>query len=108
MLWGSSRAQNLLRLHDSFTDVTLKDLALELCLTLPTSLEKRVPYLPLLVKPLVLALKPRHDRSNDLIAVGCVTREGVGARQSHACLTTSADRAPGGTMCGIEVSGGGA
>ena len=65
-------SQNLVRLYDSLTDPVLKDIALELCLTLPTSLEKRIPFLPMLLKPLILALKPRSERSNDLVAVGYV------------------------------------
>ena len=57
-------------MHDSFNDATLRDMAVELCLTIPTSLDKKVPHLHLLVKPLVLSLQPRHDRSNDIITIG--------------------------------------
>jgi transformation/transcription domain-associated protein len=49
----------------------MRDLLVELCLTLPARLSALLPYLPRLMKPLVLALK----RSDDLVALGLRTLE---------------------------------
>jgi hypothetical protein len=47
----------------------LRDTAIELCLTVPAKLEAQLPYLPLLMQPLVLALQSKQDKS-ELILVG--------------------------------------
>ncbi|KAK8962950.1 hypothetical protein KSP40_PGU020559 [Platanthera guangdongensis] len=49
----------------------MRDLVLELCLTLPARLSSLLPHLPRLMKPLVLALKG----SDDLVSLGLRTLE---------------------------------
>ncbi|KAG0495758.1 hypothetical protein HPP92_000449 [Vanilla planifolia] len=49
----------------------MRDLVLELCLTLPARLSSLLPHLPRLMKPLVLALKG----SGDLVSLGLRTLE---------------------------------
>jgi len=49
----------------------MRDLVLELCLTLPARLSSLLPHLPRLMKPLVLALKG----SDDLVTLGLRTLE---------------------------------
>lgn len=71
--------QNLMRLYASFTETMLRDLALELCLIVPATLERRVAHLHLLLQPVLLSLQPRQDRSNELISLGWVCVELYGA-----------------------------
>ncbi|KAG9129909.1 hypothetical protein Leryth_007000 [Lithospermum erythrorhizon] len=49
----------------------MKELLLELCLTLPSRLSSLLPYLPRLMKPLVMSLKG----SDDLVSLGLRTLE---------------------------------
>jgi hypothetical protein len=93
----------MLRLSSSFSDTILRDTAIELCLTVPAKLEAQLPYLPLLMQPLVLALQSKQDKS-ELILVGyVVTVLGNGSRlcaHSHymcvcACVCVRQDQNTG-------------
>lgn len=61
----------LLAMVDGPMGEDMKDLVIELCLTLPAKLSSLLPYLPRLMKPLVLALKG----SDDLVGLGLRTLE---------------------------------
>ncbi|PKA60897.1 Serine/threonine-protein kinase ATR [Apostasia shenzhenica] len=61
----------LLALIDGPTSEDMRDLVLELCLTVPARLSSLLPHLPRLMKPLVLALKG----SDDLVSLGLRTLE---------------------------------
>lgn len=61
----------LLAMVDGPTAEDMRDLVLELCLTLPARLSSLLPHLPRLMKPLVLALKG----NNDLVSLGLRTLE---------------------------------
>ncbi|KAJ0977297.1 hypothetical protein J5N97_012771 [Dioscorea zingiberensis] len=61
----------LLAMIEGPTTEDMKDLLIELCLTLPARLSSLLPHLPRLMKPLVLALKG----SDDLVSLGLRTLE---------------------------------
>ncbi|KAK6237341.1 hypothetical protein QUC31_002810 [Theobroma cacao] len=61
----------LLTMLEGPTAEDMRDLLLELCLTLPARLSSLLPYLPRLMKPLVLCLKG----SDDLVSLGLRTLE---------------------------------
>ncbi|XP_075655312.1 uncharacterized protein LOC142625565 isoform X3 [Castanea sativa] len=61
----------LLTMLEGPTGEDMGDLLLELCLTLPARLSSLLPYLPRLMKPLVLCLKG----SDDLVSLGLRTLE---------------------------------
>ncbi|KAG6647142.1 hypothetical protein I3843_07G057100 [Carya illinoinensis] len=61
----------LLTMLEGPTGEDMRDLLLELCLTLPARLSSLLPYLPRLMKPLVLCLKG----SDDLVSLGLRTLE---------------------------------
>lgn len=61
----------LLAMVEGPTGIDMKDLVLELCLTLPARLSSLLPHLSRLMKPLVLALKG----SDELISLGLRTLE---------------------------------
>lgn len=61
----------LLTTLDGPTGEDMRDLLLELCLTLPARLSSLLPHLPRLMKPLVLCLKG----SDDLVSLGLRTLE---------------------------------
>ncbi|KAM0940239.1 putative non-specific serine/threonine protein kinase [Dioscorea sansibarensis] len=61
----------LLAMIEGPTSEDMKDLLIELCLTLPARLSSLLPHLPRLMKPLVLALKG----SDDLVSLGLRTLE---------------------------------
>lgn len=61
----------LLGLLEGPTGEDMRDLLLELCLTLPARLSSLLPHLPRLMKPLVLCLKG----SGDLVSLGLRTLE---------------------------------
>ncbi|KAG1327763.1 Phosphatidylinositol 3-and 4-kinase family protein with FAT domain [Cocos nucifera] len=61
----------LLSMLEGPTGEDMRDLVLELCLTLPARLSSLLPYIPRLMKPLVLALKG----SDDLVSLGLRTLE---------------------------------
>ncbi|XVE82488.1 hypothetical protein DITRI_Ditri16bG0008800 [Diplodiscus trichospermus] len=61
----------VLTMLESPTAEDMKDILLELCLTLPARLSSLLPYLPRLMKPLVLCLKGRDD----LVSLGLRTLE---------------------------------
>ncbi|XP_068646622.1 uncharacterized protein [Aristolochia californica] len=61
----------LLAMVEGPTGEDMRDLVLELCLTLPARLSSLLPHLPRLMKPLVLALKG----SDDLVSLGLRTLE---------------------------------
>lgn len=61
----------LLTMLEGPTGEDLRDLLLELCLTLPARLSSLLPHLPRLMKPLVLCLKG----SDDLVSLGLRTLE---------------------------------
>ena len=61
----------LLTMLNGPTGEDMRDLLLELCLTLPARLSSLLPYLPRLMKPLVLCLKG----SDDLVSLGLRTLE---------------------------------
>ncbi|KAJ9172678.1 hypothetical protein P3X46_015891 [Hevea brasiliensis] len=61
----------LLTMLEGPTGEDMRDLLLELCLTLPARLSALLPYLPRLMKPLVLCLKG----SDDLVSLGLRTLE---------------------------------
>ncbi|KAI3989472.1 hypothetical protein MKX01_022747 [Papaver californicum] len=61
----------LLSMVEGPTGEDMRDLVLELCLTLPARLSSLLPYLPRLMKPLVLTLKG----SDDLVSLGLRTLE---------------------------------
>ncbi|XP_043711461.1 transformation/transcription domain-associated protein-like [Telopea speciosissima] len=61
----------LLAMVDGPTGEDMRDLVLELCLTLPARLSSLLPHLPRLMKPLVLTLKG----SDDLVSLGLRTLE---------------------------------
>ncbi|KAJ4961477.1 hypothetical protein NE237_021387 [Protea cynaroides] len=61
----------LLAMVDGPTSEDMRDLVLELCLTLPARLSSLLPHLPRLMKPLVLTLKG----SDDLVSLGLRTLE---------------------------------
>nr|XP_019701767.1 transformation/transcription domain-associated protein isoform X2 [Elaeis guineensis] len=61
----------LLSMLEGPTGEDMRDLVLELCLTLPARLSSLLPHIPRLMKPLVLALKG----SDDLVSLGLRTLE---------------------------------
>ncbi|XVE87428.1 hypothetical protein DITRI_Ditri18aG0116500 [Diplodiscus trichospermus] len=61
----------LLTMLEGPTAEDMRDLLLELCLTLPARLSSLLPYLPRLMKPLVFCLKG----SDDLVSLGLRTLE---------------------------------
>ena len=61
----------LLTMLEGPTGEDMRDLLLELCLTLPARLSSLLPYLPRLMKPLVLCLKG----SDELVSLGLRTLE---------------------------------
>ncbi|XP_040962395.1 transformation/transcription domain-associated protein [Gossypium hirsutum] len=61
----------LLTMLEGSTAEDMRDLLLELCLTLPARLSSLLPYLPRLMKPLVMCLKG----SDELISLGLRTLE---------------------------------
>ncbi|XXG86133.1 hypothetical protein AAC387_Pa11g1088 [Persea americana] len=61
----------LLLMVDGPTGEDMRDLVIELCLTLPARLSSLLPHLPRLMKPLVLALKA----SDELVSLGLRTLE---------------------------------
>jgi len=61
----------LLTMLEGPTGEDMKDLLLELCLTLPAHLSSLLPYLPRLMKPLVLCLRG----SDELVSLGLRTLE---------------------------------
>lgn len=61
----------LLTMLEGPTGEDMRDLLLELCLTLPARLSSLLPYLPRLMKPLVLCLKG----SDELVGLGLRTLE---------------------------------
>lgn len=61
----------LLTMLEGPTGEDMRDLLLELCLTLPARLSSLLPHLPRLMKPLVLCLKG----SDDLVSLGLRTLE---------------------------------
>ncbi|CAM8985650.1 unnamed protein product [Rhodiola kirilowii] len=61
----------LLAMLEGPTEAVMRDLLLELCLTLPARLSTLLPYLPYLMKPLVLCLK----ENNELVSLGLRTLE---------------------------------
>ncbi|XP_059645489.1 uncharacterized protein LOC132287044 [Cornus florida] len=61
----------LLAMLEGPTGEDMRDLLLELCLTLPARLSSLLPHLPRLMKPLVLCLKG----SDDLVSLGLRTLE---------------------------------
>ncbi|XVF18022.1 hypothetical protein REPUB_Repub10bG0175600 [Reevesia pubescens] len=61
----------LLTMLEGPTAEDMRDLLLELCLTLPARLSSLLPYLPRLMKPLVLCL----NGSDDLVSLGLRTLE---------------------------------
>ncbi|XP_074572437.1 uncharacterized protein LOC141828947 isoform X1 [Curcuma longa] len=61
----------LLLMLEGPTGEDMRDLILELCLTLPARLSSLLPHIPRLMKPLVLALKG----SDDLVSLGLRTLE---------------------------------
>ncbi|XP_058091042.1 uncharacterized protein LOC131237348 isoform X3 [Magnolia sinica] len=61
----------LLAMVEGPTSEDMRDLVLELCLTLPARLSSLLPHLPRMMKPLVLALKG----SEDLVSLGLRTLE---------------------------------
>ncbi|XP_068325472.1 uncharacterized protein [Pyrus communis] len=61
----------LLMMLEGPTGEDMRDLLLELCLTLPARLSSLLPHLPRLMKPLVLCLKG----SDDLVSLGLRTLE---------------------------------
>ncbi|ONK62905.1 uncharacterized protein A4U43_C07F9340 [Asparagus officinalis] len=61
----------LLAMIEGPTGEDMRDLVLELCLTLPARLSSLLPHLPRLMKPLILALKG----SDDLVSLGLRTLE---------------------------------
>ncbi|XP_008795100.2 transformation/transcription domain-associated protein-like [Phoenix dactylifera] len=61
----------LLSMLEGPTGEDMRDLVLELCLTLPARLSSLLPHIPHLMKPLVLALKG----SDDLVSLGLRTLE---------------------------------
>lgn len=63
--------ETLNRLATSATDKQMRDLYVELCLTTPVRLSVLLPYLPLLMKPLVLAL----TSETELVSQGLRTLE---------------------------------
>ncbi|RYQ79865.1 hypothetical protein Ahy_Scaffold1g106653 isoform A [Arachis hypogaea] len=61
----------LLAMLEGPTGEDMRDLLLELCMTLPARLSSQLPYLPRLMKPLVLCLKG----SDELVGLGLRTLE---------------------------------
>ncbi|XP_057469291.1 transcription-associated protein 1-like [Actinidia eriantha] len=61
----------LLAMLEGLTGEDMRDLLLELCLTLPARLSSLLPHLPRLMKPLVLCLKG----NDDLVSLGLRTLE---------------------------------
>ncbi|XP_057972938.1 transcription-associated protein 1-like isoform X2 [Malania oleifera] len=61
----------LLSMLEGPTGEEMRDLLLELCLTLPARLSSLLPYLPRLMKPLVMCLRG----SDDLVSLGLRTLE---------------------------------
>uniref|UniRef100_A0A7N0UBU8 Non-specific serine/threonine protein kinase n=1 Tax=Kalanchoe fedtschenkoi TaxID=63787 RepID=A0A7N0UBU8_KALFE len=61
----------LLAMLEGPTEADMRDLLLELCLTLPARLSTLLPYLPCLMRPLVLCLKG----SDELVSLGLRTLE---------------------------------
>ena len=76
----------MLRLSNSFTDSLLRETAIELCLTIPAKLEAQLPYLSMLMQPLVLALQSKQDKS-ELIVVAY-----VGRPHPHSCVSGGGSR----------------
>ena len=61
----------LIRLHNNNIDLTTNKMLLELCLTIPARLSSLLQYLPLLMRPLVMAIK----NDGELVKVGLRTLE---------------------------------
>jgi len=56
---------SMLRLAETADDATMRSLLLELCLTVPARLSSLLPFLPLLLRPVLAALRsPSHELTN--------------------------------------------
>lgn len=72
----STLLNGLLRLQAHLTDPQLKNVVIELCLTVPARLGSLLPHLPQLMRPLWLALRSDGGPgSGDLVALGLKTLE---------------------------------
>jgi hypothetical protein len=83
--------QNMVRMQSTFQDPFLRDLAVELCLTVPVKLEAQLPCIPMLLQPLHLALLSRPERNHDLAITGCV-----------ACMTEHLRSVVSVSLCGLR------
>lgn len=61
--------ESFVRMYHTLSDTVLKDLVIELCLTIPARLESQLPHLPQLMLPLIAALRSKQEK-NELAVVG--------------------------------------